>query len=448
MNNKKKIADFFKEQLEQGSPEPTDSVWVKIQETLRRKKKKRVLWLRFLMGALFLMLPIVVLFTETKPPLKSNLKIEKVTNRYKNQNSSPTHTTDVKRIDTRSEQNRIEEKSAIAGKKAVLPSNSFFQKGKQSLLSSTKQTDNTQKQHLPAFYGKRDTVLQISEKESIANDHIHIKSVIEDDTILKRHLDTTTIASNKKVNPKKVDKQIKRDTTFIKKKEDTAKGFNISIQAAPTFSGYLNSQGLLLPNNVPKSNTIGTSFSYRILFNIPTSSNTEIRFGIGQQEFSFKSSYNLGSAIEGTYLGLISSQLSNPLVNLPDNLQNDVNQGVDATLENEIRYIQLPLEAVYYLKKEKLSMVLIGGIDFFMLQRNKVLLSTPSLSNFYVGEVNYLSRLTIASHIGFGLKYPISKAISLEIEPTMIYQMGGYRGGAAHPHPIYFSVFSGIRVQL
>ena len=45
MKDKKRIGDFFKESLEEGGFEPNEKVWAKISDTLKKRKKRRFLWM-------------------------------------------------------------------------------------------------------------------------------------------------------------------------------------------------------------------------------------------------------------------------------------------------------------------------------------------------------------------------------------------------------------------
>ncbi len=225
--------------------------------------------------------------------------------------------------------------------------------------------------------------------------------------------------------------------------------WTVSIQAGPIRSGYLSNNYPLLNDNISATRAGDISLGYGLLLNVPIDDNYTIRFGFHnvQQRYTLT---NLTSDINALdrfeILNLQNIQgFQNPL---GADLINDINNGLAFNLQHKITYWELPLELMYNLKKDKLGVALIGGVDFYVFNDDRISVVIPNQGSFEIGSGNYFRKLSLGAHIGVGLRYQISKGVQFDVEPLFKYQFNSFKNGVNQLYPYYFGVYTGFTLKL
>ena len=425
MKDKKRIGDFFKESLEEGGFEPNDKVWSKISDTLKKRKKRRFLWMWSSAVVLILGTLSAILITNSDMKVNKNDINGGNTKAISNKSSTSEH------------KNKREENKHDTIRNTVLHAVKTMDKKKYG--------PGVPPDKIKSPYQRKPSKKPI---DSAGSNYSNLIDKANADFVKKELNDSL---DRKIEDSKKPKDRLKKKTnpTEDKKdvKKDTLDKWNISLQFSPVLSGYLTNRNLLLSPSLNRTNERQLSYAFRILFVIPLNEKMKFRFGMGYQEFNYNAQFTPEVTVDDNFGGLMTQNITSPLNPLTQSLTNDFNTSIPISIEHRIRYLQLPIEVSYQLRKGKIDIKAISGMDFFVLQDDDVLISSENNPNFLVGRAYYLSRLSIAAHMGIGFEYQLSKYVRFQLEPTLTYQFGGYRGRVEHPNPYFIGLYSGFNVR-
>jgi len=413
VDSKKPLGKHIKEQLESANFAPRELSWETINASLKKRRRRRLFWY-FLSGTGILALVLALSWPKIEEAPVGPKTIETIPYPISYELDS---------IRQGSPEQDMGEKNPVTLESGQESKSDFKRKRPTSSIvyGHTFESDSLS-DDLKKLGAKQRTKLTvtISQKDTLANDSTIQK---EKGTTLKK----------RKIQDSKKDS--------LKKNE--AKKWTISIHAAPMLNAYLSRSNLLLPETLDRTSTTNLSWSYRFLFNIPITEKTTFRLGVSQLDFNYSVRFNPNTT--NAYGGLVLSNITRPLGPLSNELSNAIAMGNPLELEHNIRYLQFPMEGVFALgTHKKINFNLITGLDFLVLQKDDIILKSQNGSSSRVGSANYLSRASISGHIGMGMAYPLNDYFTLQVEPTLIYQLGGYGKDVKHPYPLYFGIYSGL----
>jgi hypothetical protein len=119
-------------------------------------------------------------------------------------------------------------------------------------------------------------------------------------------------------------------------------------------------------------------------------------------------------------------------------------QPVSTSLDQNFKYLELPVILKYKLIDKTIGINLIGGLSYNLLVSNSV--STTVDGNRYsIGNTHGLNPLTLSSSLGMGMEYNLSTKLSLNLEPTFRYYLNPFSvSTGSYIHPYSFGIFSGV----
>jgi hypothetical protein len=119
-------------------------------------------------------------------------------------------------------------------------------------------------------------------------------------------------------------------------------------------------------------------------------------------------------------------------------------QPVSTSLDQNFKYLELPVVLKYKLIDKTIGINLIGGLSYNLLVGNSV--STTVDGNRYsIGNTRGLNPLTLSSSLGMGMEYNLSTKLSLNLEPTFRYYLNPFSvSTGSYIHPYSFGIFSGV----
>ncbi|MFO7720254.1 MAG: hypothetical protein R6W85_07425, partial [Gillisia sp.] len=112
-------------------------------------------------------------------------------------------------------------------------------------------------------------------------------------------------------------------------------------------------------------------------------------------------------------------------------------------LNQQIGFIEIPLEIEYVIVDKKIGINIIGGGSTLFLDRNMISLNSADFST-NLGASNSLNNLSFTTNIGVGFDYNISPKFELNLEPIFKYQMNAFNGNTSNVNPYFFGVYSGF----
>lgn len=224
----------------------------------------------------------------------------------------------------------------------------------------------------------------------------------------------------------------------------------INTQVAPVFSNSgSNNLGL---NKTNENNQASLAYGVNVAYKLTKKLN--LRTGINQVNLSYVTNdvaltFNTSSFSENNisfnsnnqYFTVVNtSEITNTNGN---NFRGNQNLG---NINQQLGFIEIPIELEYQIIDKKIGVNLIGGASTLFVSDNSVIFENAS-EQIEIGEANNLNSTSFSTNVGVGLNYGLSKQWSFNFEPTFKYQFNTFKTNNASIRPYYFGIFSGVRFK-
>ncbi|QKX04805.1 outer membrane beta-barrel protein [Aquimarina sp. TRL1] len=488
MKDKKNIDRLFQEKFKDFEVTPDPAVWERIKVQQHQRKKRRVVPLWFKIAGVAAIIAIIVSISISKenpaaptqhivvnePPVQ---KTDNTSSEEKLSNDNP-----VEKIKNTSSNTAIaSEKGTSIESKSTPPTQREFQtaelqsapsnthtissktRSAQPLLAHQKNISKKPETHIP------DTPEHIPTPESkkntftFKNNDAHLKENIAQNSTKKDIEDSSTpkekISAFITEEPAKksiFDAITEKETNLKKTSEKPYKKWSVTPNAAPVYYGSVGNGSSIDPefadNN--KSSDINISYGVQVAYKI--NKKLSIRSGVNKVTLGYGTE-NVGysPAIIGNNLesidyapnanAIVVSDIKTPVPS-PISLDGEAfifskqNPGL---LNQNIRYIEIPIELKYTLTDQKIGIHLIGGFSSLFLDDNSISISSGDFET-NIGKANNINDISYSSNLGLGLDYKLSKHFLLNLEPIFKYQINGFNSNAEDFKPYYFGVYTGV----
>ncbi|MBT8260346.1 MAG: outer membrane beta-barrel protein, partial [Bacteroidia bacterium] len=127
---------------------------------------------------------------------------------------------------------------------------------------------------------------------------------------------------------------------------------------------------------------------------------------------------------------------------LPSTLPNKIK----GELDQELGYIEVPIEVEYKLMDNKFGMSFIGGFSTLFLNNNEIY-AINNGEKTLIGEATNVNNTSFSANLGLGLNYNLTKSINLNIEPTFKYQLNTFENTSGDFKPYFIGLYSGIKYK-
>ena len=112
----------------------------------------------------------------------------------------------------------------------------------------------------------------------------------------------------------------------------------------------------------------------------------------------------------------------------------------------QLGYIEVPMELNYALVDRRFGVNLIGGLSSLFLVDNSISVESDQLVT-EVGEANNANSVNFSTNIGIGFNYEISKKVEFNVEPIFKYQLNTFSDTAGDFRPFAVGVYSGLNFR-
>ncbi len=117
---------------------------------------------------------------------------------------------------------------------------------------------------------------------------------------------------------------------------------------------------------------------------------------------------------------------------------------IGAKIQQNYRYIEVPVVVRYKLIDKLIDFNVVGGIGANFLIGNDVYLLHADNKEL-IGETEGLNKVNYSGCFGFGIDYPIMKRISLRLEPSIRYYINPISNSSSvDSHPYSFGIYTGF----
>ena len=125
--------------------------------------------------------------------------------------------------------------------------------------------------------------------------------------------------------------------------------------------------------------------------------------------------------------------------------QNTFSKG---NINQQINYLEFPLEISYKLLDRKLGVTLIGGVSTFILTKNQSSVAFENEQSRDFGDqlVNVNSTV-FSNNLGLGIQYQLTKNLKLNVEPTVKVQWNAFNNQSDF-RPYILGIYTGLSLHL
>lgn len=240
-------------------------------------------------------------------------------------------------------------------------------------------------------------------------------------------------------------------------KDAIIKRWDVGAIAAPVYSGDFGGSGID-PQFKDNSKSSDVNVSYGVQVSYAVNSKFKIRTGVSNvdltyntQDVSFSPDINPRS-LEGLnpnentrFLSITDrvTDRNNNAQELSDGAGAGSRSVSDGEIQQNVGYIEIPVEAVYVISDKRLGVEFIGGISTLLLNNNEVFLESEGLRTD-LGSANSLNDVSFTTNIGLGLNYKMTEKLKLNMEPSLKYQLNAYDSSAGDFKPYFIGLYTGV----
>ena len=483
MKDKKHIDRLFQEKFKDFEAAPSNQVWKNIETELSPRKKKRAAFFWWRLGGLAAILIIAFLagnwFSNTQnqlfktspsqveisePKLRDESKENLLTSEEKELefNNTKTHFDNQKNT---SEEKIIKNEKRISQQEQETAA---FKQGKNSpktIYSAAQPKGNEQINN----QGEDQRQLKVSSKNEVNKNTFASTNSTINDFISKNN------NTSKKQEPKEIlnlvessafnplEKGIEKAnalTEKAKEQKDTPNKtedfvaqnrWSVTPQMSPIYFGNLNAKGNPIDARFASNENDGAiSMNYGIQVGYQISTNFKIRSGVNRvvvgnktKEIGFTASAENVTTLRN--VNTTSTAMNLKVVPNPEQMKGaqGFSDYIAGNIQQQMGFIEIPLELEYTLLQRKINIHLIGGASTLLLNKNEVAINSE-LGNVNLGEANNLNNVSFTTNLGVGLGYNFSEKMRFQLEPTFKYQLNTYTGNTAGYSPFLFGLYTGI----
>ena len=257
--------------------------------------------------------------------------------------------------------------------------------------------------------------------------------------------------------PKKKIKKSKEFRAFeraINLEEMTNWRWSVGAVVAPTTYGSLTKGSMLdarLENNPREGET---NLSYGLQVKNQMNRNSALRFGINRVNLGYNTQnfqVNIIDNVVNIYqlTGIDpGTEIQQGGIPLNPNATEFFNSNDVVTIDQDISYLEIPVEYQYSFINNRFGANFIGGASLIVLDDNRIFAVNDLGQSVAVGKSSNLTNLGYTLNFGLGLKYDISKHFQLNLDPMLKIQMNSPENTSVNNfRPYFFGIFSGLHFK-
>ena len=495
---RKNIDRLFQEKFKDFEVHPPEETWNAIEAELNKKEKKRIipLWWKFSGVAALLIVGALLYstFTDEKlntnpgyTPDSNNVVLENVKDKEdqmdsnglesnesnlekaKNKSIAPVkNPVRANEIVTSVEKNGSTNKNRIPSKKSNI--NRLDLKKSQSdssqevVVKNDEKEKNTPKNQLlnnnlntnPSGDNPKTEMGVVVNKNQPKLDLNKYKTAEELNKLKGKDSANVTAIAAINVEPNALEELLKEKEKEEKSKELKINRWQITSAVAPVYfnsasnGSPIDSQFESNSKEYENSLTFGVGVQYALSKKITVRSGlNQVSMGYNTNDVMYYASLgksdinNLNTTNAGASI-VVMSKSNMPDVSFSSFTENNSTLSTnDGVLNQQMGYLEMPLEVSYKLLDRKFGIQFIGGISTLFLTENQVIVRSPGFE-FDLGEANNLNQVHFSSNVGIGFNYTFWKSFQANFEPMFKYQLNTFSNDAGNFKPYFIGLYSGI----
>lgn len=325
------------------------------------------------------------------------------------------------------------------------------------VVHSPKSNTSKQKGDDDGLYREKNESKQLVKEESIKT----TTAVVSLNTS-ERALNTVGIDSSKLKKTAPIDNAIaqavaeaKEDHKTVKDSINTlSKRWSLAPNMAPVYFNSLGNGSSIDPQFVDNSKEGNINVSYGLKGAYAVNNKITVRVGVNK--------VNLGYSTKNI-MAFAASNVSTSARSLQNvNSEDDSSIYVSAknisfengpqalfmkeqgSLNQELGFIEVPIEIAYSVIDSKIGLSLIGGFSTLFLNSNDIYSLENSGRRTRLGEASNINDMSYSANFGIGVNYNISKQLRFNLEPTFKYQINTFNDTSGDFQPFFIGVYTGL----
>ena len=213
-------------------------------------------------------------------------------------------------------------------------------------------------------------------------------------------------------------------------------------------------------SNNKKSGDVNLSYGVQVSYTV--NNRLTVRSGINKVDLGYKTeqvsfspsiqpstissiNYNDNSSLIQLSSSNKSSLVNSPSTSIAEFDTNTINSS--NALNQQLGYIEIPVEAEYALINKKIGVQLIGGVSTLFLNNNSITLEEGNNIVSELGESNSLNGTSFSTNVGLGFDYKFTDRIQFNLEPMSKYQLNAYNKSVSDCRPYYLGLYTGVSIK-
>lgn len=449
MKMRKKIDELYRERLRHVETPPPPDSWQNISDRLPQKKEKRILPIWYKMAgtaaAIALLFLIFSRDSSTSDPILTNtstpieyLNFDPTTPAFREYMNTSTAILESAVLETRFEilkqelQNfgmqrarelREDQTSTLTGEGSLAESSAEVGKEDQKITEQT-------------FLAQLEHTIKIHEKPSAENEEI-AEGPGKDIDETQKPFGNEALALEPEALQKLQEETFKEE---VAQRTNSARRFSITPTAAAVYLDNFGSGNLLDDSFANRESGGEISMAYGVNLAYRVSEKLKLRSGISKVNLAYNTrAVNFASVLSSQAITIDSPES----ITIPDGLGSNNTIFTSASALNQnMGFIEVPLEIEYVILDKKAGINLIGGLSTLFLESNAVALSSDRYRT-HLGEANNINDLSFSANVGVGVHYKITPLIQFNLEPILKYQINTFNK-TSNLHSYFFGVYSGF----
>ena len=383
----------------------------------------------------------------------SNQKgFKKGKNNFKKQSSSVTNS--EKALVANAEKNKAKRKSKSKSNK----NNSDFE----NLFDDNNVVDNNRedknainKETIDAFFeNKTSNTTTITNNDSITKQTNNSDVVVSNEIITQ---DSTLVAEvSKETNLLEELLKEKEAGKNEDEKEEKRSKWAISTNASPVYFNSLAQGSSIDQQFDSNSKNYATTLSLGIAGSYAINNKLSLKTGVNNINISYNTNDVLFDARMNNVENNIPTISRNPeasnmvfsskvgnIETLSGDVENVIIENNVGALQQNISYIEVPLELSYKLLDKKFGIEVIGGMSTLFLNQNNISLVANGIE-MEVGRANNLNNIHFSSNVGLGFKYNFWKSFNANFQPMFKYQINTFSENSGNFKPYFIGLYTGV----
>lgn len=243
-------------------------------------------------------------------------------------------------------------------------------------------------------------------------------------------------------------------TKLEKETQKKSKKLSVFANYTPLFA--YSTKGSAISNSFDNNTkTFDDNNSFGVGIQYAINDKISIRTGVNNYSLShktenvifFKANSTASISYNNSYKTLSLNENGQNMVILNNNASfynadvvGSVNSG---TLNQEMSFIEIPIELSYNLLNKKLKINTITGFSSVILNKNAVSVSSINTKT-EIGKSNNINDVHFTGNVGLGFSYPFSKNLDLKLEPTFKYHFNTFKDKQNSFSPYFIGVYTGF----